>query len=257
VDDAAGTVAIRDLGRREKLYADEKGLTVRARGYGTRRFAWRKVSGFADGGTWKQGEYVWQLDIVLRKGEREPVHCTAGGCTPELLATVRQVAASHGLSADLEGIAPPAPPPEEPGFFEDPFGQGGMRYWNGSQWSPPLPAELRKSRSTLSKSAASWSALPTVQGRWTHAASQARYATANAAFVGVFSASLLVWTLLTQAGLIGPPGGEPMTPDEWLTVDGVALAYALVARGMWRKRRFWRRLDEAANRAPAVREGYP
>jgi hypothetical protein len=258
VDDAAGTVAIRDLGRREKLYADEKGLTVRARGYGTRRFAWRKVSGFADGGTWKQGEYVWQLDIVLRKGQREPVPCTAGSFTPELAATLREVAARHGVSADVEGVVPPAPPPDEAGFYHDPAGADGMRYWNGLQWSPLLPADIPRPRSVaVNKSTASWSALPTVEEPWTWAAKQARAAAANAVCIGVFAAAMLGWPLLTLAGLIPAPGGEPMTPDEWLPISGFAVLYGFVARGQWRKRRFWRSLDEAANRAPAVREGYP
>ena len=258
MDDSAGTVSILDHGWREKLYADHRRLTVRSRGYGSSHYKWRKLSGFADGGGWKQGEYVWQLDIVLRNGRREPVHCTAGAFSPELLATLRQVAAGHGLSADVEGSTPPAAPPDEAGFYHDPAGLHGMRYWNGTHWSPLLPADIPRPRSvTVNKSVASWSALPTVEEPWTWAAKQAKYAAANAVCIGTFAAAMLGWPLLTLAGLIPAPGGEPMTPDEWLPIGGFALLYGFVARRMWRTRTFWRRLDEAVNRAPAVREGCP
>jgi hypothetical protein len=251
-------VPILDLGWREKLYADDKRLTVRSRGYGGSRYEWRKLSGFADGGGWKQGEYVWQLAIVLRNGRTEPAHCTAGAFSPELLAALRRAAAVHGLSVDVEGIAPPAPPPDEAGFYDDPAGAPGIRYWDGISWSPLLPADIRRPRSvTVHKSTASWSALPVAGEPWRWAAKQARYAAVNAFFIGAFSAAMLGWTLLTQAGVIPAPGGEPMGPDEWLLVDAMALAYGYGASRLWRKRGFYRRLDEAANRAPAVREGCP
>jgi hypothetical protein len=173
VDDALGTVTICKRGR-TGLYADDHGLTMRNDWAGTHRFAWAEVSRFADGRVLNEGHYSWVLHIVLQTGRRVPVPCTSGSPTPETLTAVRQVAARYGIPADLAGVPMKEGRPAQRGLYHDPGGQAGLRYWDGKQWSPLLPPDLRKPRGvTVQGSSGSWSALPTADGRWTYAATRA------------------------------------------------------------------------------------
>jgi hypothetical protein len=36
---------------------------------------------------------------------------------------------------EAPAAAPPPPPAEAPGWYADPAGEGGQRYWDGSAWS--------------------------------------------------------------------------------------------------------------------------
>jgi hypothetical protein len=241
---------------RDRLYADDKRVMVYTRGSGTHRLKWARVTGFADGGVWKHGEYVWQLDIVTRTGWKKAVPCTAGAFTPELLAGLREVAARHGVPVDVEGVAPPAGPPETQGFYEDPGGADGMRYWDGRLWSPLLPADIRRPWPPMKirKSVPSWASLPVDDEPWKHASRQAQGTTASAVLAGALSVGLLGWTLLTVAGVIPPPD-QQTGPAEWLLTDAFALGYLFWARWLWRAGRFYRALDKAVRDRPAAPGG--
>jgi len=101
VDDARGTVTIYRRGR-TGLCADDHGVMVRNPASRTRRFAWAEISCFADGSRMNEGSYFWVLHIVLHTGRKVTV--MAGPPTPETLAAIRQVAARHGIPADVAGI---------------------------------------------------------------------------------------------------------------------------------------------------------
>jgi hypothetical protein len=185
VDGASGIVTVCKRGRMG-LYADDRAVTVRNSHFGrARRTAWAEISRFADGSTGKnEGHCFWVLHIVLRTGQKIPVTCTIRAQTPEILAGVRQVADRYGIPADLAGVPVKKGRPAERGFYEDPGGRPGLRYWDGRQWSPLLPPDAGKP-GTAGKSIGSWSALPTAKGRWTGAAWLARRAAVGSAVAGL------------------------------------------------------------------------
>jgi hypothetical protein len=242
VDDAPGTVTLYGSGR-TGLYADDYGVTVRNARSRTRRFAWAEISCFADGARMSEGSYFWVLHMVLHTGEK--VMVPTGPPTPETLAGIRQVAARYGVPADLAGVPVKNGRPAHRGLYEDPGGQGGLRYWDGRQWSPLLP-DIGKP-GTVKKSLSSWSALLTAEGRWTGATTQAmRTAMAFALMVAV-SAALLAWTLLNELGFYHVAQRDRWPVYMWLILYGTSALFANIARRDWRHRKFLLKLDKAAN----------
>lgn len=247
VDDASGTVTI-CRGQGLFLRADDAGVLVRNFPFGrARRIAWSEISHFADGRYTKEGSTGWQLDIILRTGKRVPVPCSVLEPTGETLAAVRQVAERYGIPADLAGSPAKNGRPAVDGLYEDPGGQGGLRYWHYRQWSPLLPPDVGQQR-TVRKSHGSWSALPTAEGRWTGAATLAMRSAVLSAVIAVTSAALLAWGLLAELGwyrLVHPSAHAGV--EAGLSAYVFAALFALGARGQWRARKFFLKLDEAAN----------
>jgi hypothetical protein len=249
VDDAPGTVTICKRGRMG-LYADDHGLTVRNTASRARRFAWAEISHFADGRVLNDGDYSWILHIVLHTGRKVPATCTSGSPTPETLTAIRQVAERYGIPADLAGVPMKKGRPAQRALYHDPGGQAGLRYWDGRQWSPLLPPDVGKWSSRLvRKSPGSWPTLPTADGRWTYAATQATRWTAWLAVFAAVSAALLAAGLAIE--LWWDPGTHHRHLNGWAfcAFGGLTALYAYVA---WRNRRLYLKLDEAANGASAV-----
>jgi uncharacterized protein DUF2510 len=245
VDDASGIVTICKRGR-TGLYADDHGVTVCNSLSRARRLAWAEIRCFTDGSTGKdQGHYRWVLHIVLRTGQRIPVTCAEGSATPEMLAGVRQVAERHGIPADLAGVPAKKGRPVERGLYEDPGGRAGVRYWDGRQWSPLLPPDVAK-RDSARKSSASWTALPTAEGRWTGAVRLARRAAVLSASAAVVSAGLLAGGLLSESGLYRGTQHAQESVGAWLGAYGSAVLFAILACAFWRNRKSFLELDEAA-----------
>jgi hypothetical protein len=181
---AAGTITICE-GQGLFLRADEAGVLARNFYGRTRRIAWTEISHFADGRYTKEGMTGWQLFIVLRSGKRIRVTSSVLAPADEVVAAVREAAQPHGIPADLAGVPVKNGQPAERGLYDDPGRQAGVRYWDGTQWSPLLPPHVTR-RETARKSPGSWSALPTAEGRWTYAATRAtRLAVWSAVFATV------------------------------------------------------------------------
>jgi hypothetical protein len=205
VDDAPGTVTLYGSGR-TGLYADDYGVTVRNARSRTRRFAWAEISCFADGARMSEGSYFWVLHMVLHTGEK--VMVPTGPPTPETLAGIRQVAARYGVPADLAGVPVKNGRPAHRGLYEDPGGQGGLRYWDGRQWSPLLP-DIGKP--------------------------------------GTVKKSLSSWTLLNELGFYHVAQRDRWPVYMWLILYGTSALFANIARRDWRHRKFLLKLDKAAN----------
>jgi hypothetical protein len=229
---------------RTGLYADDHGVTVRNPASRTHRFAWAEISSFADGSRTSEGSYFWVLHIVLHTGRRVTV--TAVSPTAETLAAIRQVAARHGIPADLAGVPAKKGRPAHRGLYEDPGGVAGLRYWDGKVWSPLLPSDIGKRR-TVRKSLGSWSALPTAAGGWIGAKTAARRTAGFFAFDVALSAGLAAWCVLNELGFYRVTQHEHWDVGTWLSVYGFAALFALAARRSWRDRKFLLKIDEAAN----------
>jgi hypothetical protein len=239
VEDSPGTVTIYRSGR-PRLYADDHGVTVRNPASRTRRFAWAEISCFADGSRMNEGSYFWVLDIVRHTGRKVTV--MAGPPTPETLAAIRQVAARHGIPADLTGIPVKKGHPAHRGLYEDPGGREGLRYWDGRVWSPLLPPDIGKPQAA-GKGPGSWSALPMAEGRWTGAATRATQTAVIFVFAAALSAGALALGLLAELG----PDHAHVPVGTWLSAYAFAAVFALAAGGCWRDRKFLLKVDEAAN----------
>jgi hypothetical protein len=243
VDDAPGTVTIYRRGR-TGLYADDYGVTVRNPLSRTRRVAWAEISCFADGSGMKEGNYFWVLYIVLHTGRKVTV--TTVSPTPEILAAIRQVAARYGIPADLAGIPAKKGRPAIRGLYEDPGGREGLRYWDGRVWSPLLPPDIGTPE-TAGKGPGSWPGLPMAEGRWPGAATRARRTAVIFAFTAAISAGVLTWGLLIELGLYRGTHHGHWPVGVWLSMYAFAAVFALAAGRSWRDRRFFLKLDKAAN----------
>lgn len=238
------------------LYADDLGVTVRNSMFRDRRFAWDEVSRFADGSFQAMfGHSYWVLNIVLETGRTVSVNCTKEEPTRETLTAVRKVAKLYKKPAHLAGKPMKDGQPPRPGLYKNPGGRDGLRYWDGTQWSPLLRPDIGKP-TTDSKSPRSWSALPTANGHWTHAATRAKGWMAWFAVFTATSAALLTGGLLTD--LSWDPGtSQSHMSALWFWIgSGLAALYALIG---WRNLKFFRKLDAAANghkgRLQALRVG--
>ena len=141
--DASGTVTI-CKGQGLFLRADDAGVLVRNFYGRARRIAWTEISHFADGQYTKEGVTGWQLFIVLRTGKRVRVTSSVLAPADEVVAAVRKAAQPHGVPADLAGIPVKKGQPAVRGFYEAPGGQVGVRYWDGTRWSPLLPPDASR-----------------------------------------------------------------------------------------------------------------
>jgi hypothetical protein len=241
-DDPPGTVTIYGSGR-AGLYADDHGVTVRYSGSRTRRVAWAEISCFADGSRYSEGSYFWVLHIVLHTGETVTASARPA---PETLAAIRQVAASHGIPADLAGVPVKNGHPAHRGLYEDPGGLPGLRYWDGRVWSPLLPPDIGKPEAA-GKGPRSWAALPTAEGRWTAAKAAARREAGFAALAAAISAGVLAWCVLNELGFYHVAQRDHWNVGLWLVMYGVAAVFANAARRWWRYRMLLLKVDKAAN----------
>jgi hypothetical protein len=221
-------------------------VTIRNAAVRARHLAWSEISRFADGSrrqTMLFNHYDWILHIVPKKGRTVSVKCTKHSPTSETLTAVRRVAERYGIPADLDGIPMKGGHPPEPGLYQDPGGQADrLRYWDGTQWSPLLPSDVRK-REKARKSTASWSALPTANGHWAYAATMATRWTAGFAVSIALSAALLTGGLVTD--LLWDHGTYHSNMSSlWFVASAFAALYAPVT---WRNRKFFRKLEAAAN----------
>jgi hypothetical protein len=249
---APGTVTI-CKGQGLFLRADDAGLLVRNFYGRARRIGWTEISHFADGAYTKEGVTGWQLFIVLRTGKRIRVTSSVLEPPGEVVAAVRETAQPHGIPADLTGLpVKRGGRPAVRGLYDDPGGQAGLRYWDGRQWSPLLPPDIGESRSNNAQRAPdSWSELPTADGHWTYAAAAARRSTVLSAVGAAMAAALLAWAWLIQLGWHHLGWHGDFGVGGWFSIGLFAAGFALTARRSWRDRKFFLKLDAAANRAPS------
>jgi hypothetical protein len=115
------------------------------------------------------------------------------------------------------------------GFYTDPGGQAGIRYWDGQEWSPLLPAGFAGGRQVGKFPGPVLSPLPEPDGSWQYAASQARRLKASSAG---FAAAAAVTAAAAVAVHLG-----------WLILAGL---FALRAFNAWRARKVFLKLDQAS-----------
>jgi hypothetical protein len=230
---------------RSGFYADDYGVMVRNSWFPARRFAWTEIGCFADG-SWGDR---WRLDIVLHTGQRVPVICTAGQPVPVVVAAVRRVAERYGIPADLAGVPMKDGRPAQRRLYQDPGGQPGLRFWDGTQWSPLLPPDIIKPRygGGFPKGPSTWSVLPTADGRWTYAATQARRWTAVFVVSAAVSAALLIAGLVIEVRWDHGALRGHMRGSLWLTLSSLAALWAYFPTRTYRK--LFQRLDNAVKRA--------
>jgi hypothetical protein len=240
VDDHSGAVTV-CKSRRGGLYADDLGVTVRNSASRAERFAWAEISRFAEGSAYdpQSGGLFWFLVIVLHTGRKVRVGLMQGCApTPETLTAIRQVADRYAIPADVTGVR------LEPGLYHDPGGQPGLRYWDGTHWSPLLPPDVAKPKA-VQESPACWPALPMDDRPWTYPAARVKYWTAWFAALAAVSAVLLAAGLVVELwwdrGMHRHASGAG-----WFIVGGLIALHALHP---WRARRFFLKLDAANNSA--------
>jgi hypothetical protein len=239
IDDPLGRMTICSRGR-SSLSADDAGVTVHNFPGRRRFFSWFEISRFADGRfNAGEGPAHWVLDIVLRSGQTRSADCThAGSAAPETLAAIRQVAERYGIPADLTGIMMASNGrPDGEGLYEDPWGQAGVRYWDGTQWSPLLPADHGISMS-VRKSTARWTELPVATASWTHPAAQVKF---FKVWVGICAVLTVV---ILAAGLTTGVLGHWSDNERWGTACAAIPGFLLVMA--WFLLRQSKQLEKAA-----------
>jgi hypothetical protein len=249
-DDTSGSVTLWKSGRKG-LYADDHGLTVQRSERRIRTIRWPEISRIEETGGYdsQSGMYLWGLSILLHTGEKVSANMGWYGTdAPQIAASVMQVAEGYGIPANLTGVPTRGGRPVRRGIYGDPSGQAGLRYWDGSQWSPFLPEDIARPASViLRESPDSWSALPAADGRWTYAAAQARrYGRWSAVFA-------IVSAMLVAGGVVARLRWDNGTNDPsflfWL-VGVVPAGWAL--RALIGRRRLFLKLDRAARAAPGT-----
>jgi len=243
--DASGIVTI-CKGQGLFLRADDAGVVLRNHYFGGARrirIAWAEISHFADGWYTKEGFTGWMLVIVLRTGKQVRVRCSALEPPGEVVAAVREVAQPHEIPADLAGVPTKDGRPPRRGLYHDPGGQAGLRYWDGTQWSPLVPPDIVSPRRVSRQECpASWSALPTAEGHWAYPAARAtrliaRFAVLAAASAALVAAALVVyqlgWDVTSDQGNLSTLG--------WIG----AVACAGRALGALRERKLLLEMDRA------------
>ena len=247
VNDTSGSVTICSRGR-SSVFADDLGVTVRGLGR-ARRFAWSDISHFADGIKSAEHGYLWVLDIVLRTGRTRRVQCTrAPSAAPQTLAAVRLVADRYGIPADLAGVPMKNGRPPIHGVYQDPGGQAGLRYWDGSRWSPLLPPGAVTGWFTVwTNTTARWTELPVANEPWDYPATRAARSKAWIRVSGVLIAALLAAGLAAGLGLM---------PGSW-DAAGFFCLLAIIPAGIlifaWLNWRQWTNMATAANASSTQR----
>jgi hypothetical protein len=126
------------------------------------------------------------------------------------------------------------------GFYTDPGGQAGIRYWDGREWSPLLPAGLAGSKQAGKFPGPVSSPLPEPDGSWQYAASQARRLKARSA--GLTAAAVVIAAAAVAVHL------------GWLIFAGT---FALGAFNAWRARKVFLKLDQASKTPLPTETGEP
>ncbi len=218
------------------LRLDSQGVTVTSF-LRTRPVPWSQVSHLADGyqGAGDGGE-VWRLAVVLRDGG---VITSGGELVPSRrgearaatqAAAIQAAAAARGIPAELRGR------PVPPGFYDDPGGQPGVRYWTGCTWSPLLPAAAaRAARVPAVYPGAALLPPPDPRPGWHYARSRAMRRSAECALLALLWGSYAVWVNTRKHGGLGV--------GDWL-IFAVVAAFVLLAAGL--RVRYLLRLDRAA-----------
>ena len=227
---ADGTAIIygnKDVG----LSADDDGITVR-RGRRVERFGLDEISCFRNRLAIGLG-----LEIVLRAGRTIHVPALIELTDGELAEAIGQLALHHDVHADLTG---PPPRPAGTGVYQDPWGEAGVRYWDGKCWSPLLPRSVAR---RAKPAEGSWSQLPVAEGAWTHAADQAKLIGKISAAVTAAAAAFVAVGLTVE--LVWDRGAHPRHWSEavWF---GAAASLAPTLAQAWLGYRWYRKLDIAA-----------
>ena len=125
----------------------------------------------------------------------------------------------------------------EAGLYADPGGQAGIRYWDGREWSPLLPADLASGRQAPKFLGQALPSPPDPGGCRLYAASQARRLTVR--FKVLVAAAIL--TLPVVAVILS-----------WLTYSGASIPVllAFMAFRIWKVREAFVRHEQAARAAP-------
>src|SRR5262245_49353016 len=126
------------------------------------------------------------------------------------------------------------------GFYTDPGGQAGIRYWDGREWSPLLPGGLADGRQVGKFPGPVLSPLPEPDGTWQYAASQARRLKA-------WSAGLAAAAAVTAAAAL-------VVNLWWLIFAGM---FALRAFNTRTARKGFQKLDQASKAPPLTETGEP
>jgi hypothetical protein len=238
----ARTVTIWQRGQRG-LYADDHGVTVQSSARRIRRIAWAEISRFAEviSEEPKLGGYVWGVSIFLHTGKK--VSAIPGwyrADAPEIATAIRQVCQVHGIPADLTGTLDKDGKPAARGLYDDPWGQAGLRYWDGTYWSPLLRLEAGKSGG---KSTASWAALPIADVPWTYAADHARRSAVWMAIWAAVSAAALIVGLVILLWWDHAGHHKHLSGTAWFVLAPTAAWLVPLA---WYGRRTYLALDKAA-----------
>ena len=122
-----------------------------------------------------------------------------------------------------------------PGFYRDPGGRAGVRYWGGGEWSPLFPADFAKEQAPEFPGTVV-APLPASDGTWGHAASQARKGRIQSA---AFAAGAIIVLIL----IVGHVVSSSQLPY-------LGLVLALRAFFAWRAWGRWTRLGRAARAEP-------
>lgn len=121
----------------------------------------------------------------------------------------------------------------DPGFYADPGGQAGTRYWNGREWSPLFSGGSWSCRSRESGELSCAGVVATARTRWEwqYAAGMARKAGVSTALYAALAVLLLAVALVVQ---------------QVRGLGAIGLLSALRTLGQWRMQRRWIKLDRAA-----------
>lgn len=121
------------------------------------------------------------------------------------------------------------------GFYADPGGSAGVRYWGGGEWSPLLPPDFADGQAPEFPGTVP-APLPASGETWRYAASQARKGRNQSA---AFAAGAIIVLILVVGHVVS---------SKQLPYLGFVLA--LRAFSTWRAWRRWTRLDRAAHAEP-------
>src|SRR5215471_7079013 len=256
---AAAVAALAGLWRawRMALYIDDEGVTVR-NFFRTQRFTWPEISGFADGSAiGAQSQRYWALLVVPRAGTAVTAAATMRSGAPrhELLSAIQQAAQRYGIPAELEGTPPPPRSfyrdhwggvrPHAPGFYRDPGGQPGVRYFSRGRWTPLLPAEAAGGRQPARFTGPLPAELPEA-GDWRVGQSAARRNTVlSAVWTGVAVA-------LAAAAAATDLWWDRTAHHKQFSAQGVlwaAFFAGYVALMLWFKAQFWKKLQRGGTTA--------
>jgi hypothetical protein len=158
------------------------------------------------------------------------------GAAPEVATSAADAGdATNGLPAWTEGrhVSPPD------GFYADPCGSAGVRYWGGGQWSPLLSADWVQGPITEFPGTVA-EPLPAPGGTWLYAAARARK---GRNYTAAWTAGMVIVIIV----IVGH-----VASDSRLLYLALLLAFrAFTTSRAWRQ---WVRLDRAPREQPRCRE---